>query len=392
MQFCLGIQYMSSTDISGHVSDSEPPVTRRRSGIYTTAPRPVSSRTSPSPPATPIPTDPEITVLHAPLACVGFSKQSQVACDERLRKYIVWPKRSMDEWAQQALDRLESDGEHEDEPTMPLLLNEDAVRRERESERRPFISYTRTQDGASLVTEVKALLGMFPDDDLERLDVQCATGELSSFDDSLYDDIEDDEDDGDDNDDRKGVQDIHNDDDNHDKLAIDRGGSFHDTPPMLDITQISTLTSLMGAPPTPPISTAGESSATSSPTKKRLSLPFALSPPMLSPDSTTSTNEIQISWSSNRPTTRSMSKSFSTLGTTGLDLPPVRTGIEGEGRGMKKCLQLDLRAMSESTLSPHYNLGTSHLLNGQSPCYMSARPSILCFTITPFILDFLHRT
>lgn len=273
----------------------------------------------------------------------------------------------MEEWAQQALDNLplndndndndhdnDNDNDHDNDNHNEGDNDSKIEAEDNEIARRPFISYTRTQDGSSLVTEVRALLGMFPDDDLQRLDVQCATGELSSFDDSLYDDEEDGDEDDDEDDDES--------DSNQEGMNVDNDirAPTPPTMPMFDMTQITSL--IEGAPPTPPISTAGESSTSthSSPTQKRLSLPFALSPPMLSPDLSTSTSEIQISWSSTRPTTRSTSKSFSTLGASALD---TRIGVDGDGygngngRGMKKCLQLDLRAISEHPNQSAYNLG-----------------------------------
>jgi hypothetical protein len=155
-QGCESSITQSSADDVGQVNNADPIPNKRRSGLYTphssTSIRSSSPRisASASPPPSPIPTSPEITVLSAPLACVGFAKSAERACNERLRKYITWPERSLFEWEQDRLDLAGDVGESQ-------------------SRGRPFVSYTRTEDGTSLVTEVKALRGMFPAGDMEEL-------------------------------------------------------------------------------------------------------------------------------------------------------------------------------------------------------------------------------
>lgn len=307
----------NKADVIGHVNDADPIPSRRRSGLYTpshsttsasasTSIRSSSPRISPSPPPTPVPTSPEITVLSSPLACVGFAKSAERACGERLRRYIVWPERALLEWEQQRLDLDPSyDGE---------------VKR---SSGRPFVSYTRTEDGSSLVTEVKALRGMFPAGDMEELDVQCA-GELSCDEEGDFsdDDSDTDSEEGDIEEEYPVLS---------PSIDLQLGHDIPMTYPTIDQQGHSQ------APPTPPLTA---SSTTSSPGKKRLSLP-------LSPLSDV---EIPFSWSR---TTRSMS--------TRLHQSVVHAPEEKKARrnnGTKRCLQLDLRGVSSSA-EEAYHLGTS---------------------------------
>jgi hypothetical protein len=267
---------------------------------------------SASPPPSPIPTSPEITVLSAPLACVGFAKSAERACNERLRKYITWPERSLFEWQQQRLDLIGDDREVD------------------QSRGRPFVSYTRTEDGTSLVTEVKALRGMFPAGDMEELDVQCA-GELSC------DDDDDDEDDCDSDSDS------------------DEGGEveYPILSPSIDLDLTMSYAS-NDVPPTPPLTA---SSTTSSPGKKRLSLP-------LSPRS-----EIEIPFSWSRRTTRSMSVRQSQSMSVDGDTQKVKRHRERRSNGTKRCLQLDLRGVSSSA-EEAYHLGTSLSLPSFSALFL----------------------
>jgi len=317
-------------DDIGQVNDADPIPNRRRSGLYTphsaTSGRSGSPRVSASPPPSPIPTSPEITVLSAPLACVGFAKSAERACNERLRKYITWPERSLFEWEQQRLD---------------LTGDDRAVDQCRG---RPFVSYTRTEDGTSLVTEVKALRGMFPAGDMEELDVQCA-GELSCDDEN-----EDDDDDCDsesesesESDDEEGQAEVEY------PILIPSIDLDHNK----DITMSSYLPNT-NIPPTPPLTA---SSTTSSPGKKRLSLP-------LSPQS-----EIEIPFSWSRRTTRSMSLKINQSMAIDGENQKKKTRMHGEtrGNGTKRCLQLDLRGVSSSA-EEAYHLGMF------TPSYLSIRP------------------
>jgi hypothetical protein len=269
---------------------------------------------SASPPPSPIPTSPEITVLSAPLACVGFAKSAERACNERLRKYITWPERSLFEWQQQRLDLIGDDREID------------------QSRGRPFVSYTRTEDGTSLVTEVKALRGMFPAGDMEELDVQCA-GELSC------DDDDDDDDDCDSDSDEEGEV------------------EYPILSPSIDLDlnkDIAMSYMSNDVPPTPPLTA---SSTTSSPGKKRLSLP-------LSPRS-----EIEIPFSWSRRTTRSMSVRQSQSMSVDGDTQKVKRHRERRSNGTKRCLQLDLRGVSSSA-EEAYHLGTSLSLPSFSALFL----------------------
>jgi hypothetical protein len=288
------------------------PPSRRRSGFYSPlSTPPPRSAASPSPPPTPIPTSPEITVLSSPLACVGISKSAERACNERIRKYIVWPERSLFEWQQQRAEAKGSDVES------PLMARE-----------RPFISYTRTDDGGSLVTEVKALRGMFPEGDMEELDVQCA-GELSCGD-------------NDDNDEEADSDD----DDEEDNVKVDQEIDFPMlSPPMMDSSitiDFANANPNIDAPPTPPLTA---SSTSSSPGKKRLSLP-------LSPSS-----DIHVPFSWSQRTTRSMSIRHSHLQSQSQSQSHAEPKPPKNGHGTKRCLQLDLRGVVEG--QGDYHLGTS---------------------------------
>lgn len=175
------------------------------------------------------------------------------------------------------------------------------------------------------MTEVKALRGMFPAGDMEELDVQCA-GELSC------DDDDDDEDDDDDTD---------SDGEGEVEYPILSPSIDLDLDFGKDIGMLSYLSN--DIPPTPPLTA---SSTTSSPGKKRLSLP-------LSPQS-----EIEIPFSWSRRTTRSMSvrqsQSMVVDGGGGYE----RRHRERRSNGTKRCLQLDLRGVSTSA-EEAYHLGTS---------------------------------
>lgn len=142
---------------------------------------------------------------------------------ERLRRYLVWPERCLNDWARRSdfllghnIDIIGEQRDHDrngaHSPAASAHGSQDEIRE------RPFISYTRTEDEASLMTEVRALWGMFPKGGEEE-GVQSA-GELwkSAFGDSEYDDDderdnsdEDDEDDEDEDEDasRNGWNDCH---------------------------------------------------------------------------------------------------------------------------------------------------------------------------------------
>jgi hypothetical protein len=148
---------------------------------------------------------------------------------------------------------------------------------------------------------------MFPTGDLEEFEVQCA-GELSA----RYDEFDNDELDEDD---------------------ISDDGPLTTVSPGLEIINIGSLVD--GAPPTPPIS----ASETSSPGRKRFSLPLP---------TTSKSGDIPIAWT--RP--------------IGLRQSPPRTSSDAvgtdsdrEASGRKRCLQLDLRGVTETDDQDAYHLG-----------------------------------
>jgi len=138
---------------------------------------------------------PEITVLRSPLACVGFGKQAARQCSEKIRQLIVWPELVRESIAD--LPRYlasESDVSQSIDvdvqrgmPSMASSITLPAAR--------PFISYTRTQDGSSLVTEIHFLRGLFRGDDGDvPAEIQC--GSELGLDDEPDSDSESDSDSG----------------------------------------------------------------------------------------------------------------------------------------------------------------------------------------------------
>ncbi|WRT68067.1 uncharacterized protein IL334_005042 [Kwoniella shivajii] len=126
------------------IDPSTPPSPKRRSLLSPLTPsHPSSSPTRSMPPPTP-----EITVLPPPLACVGFSKSAENRLSERVRKFLVWPERC----TTSSLIRKDNGSSQAE------VLEEFEIEKERP---RPFISYTRNEDGTSLVTEVRILRGFF---------------------------------------------------------------------------------------------------------------------------------------------------------------------------------------------------------------------------------------
>ncbi|ODO05097.1 hypothetical protein L198_01784 [Cryptococcus wingfieldii CBS 7118] len=170
-----------------HVSPTAPSP-RRPLPLPTPASSSFSSfSTSSSPSPTPSP-QPEITVLPHPLACVGLSKTAEVRFAERLRKFLVWPERAV---AVHSPVRDVSDDEDESEGEADEL--EDERRRlapsrsardlsPSQTHKRPFISYTRNEDGASLLTEIRILRAMFPAGEAGEEDHVQSGGELAWID------------------------------------------------------------------------------------------------------------------------------------------------------------------------------------------------------------------
>ncbi|OCF44307.1 hypothetical protein I317_01752 [Kwoniella heveanensis CBS 569] len=166
-----------------HIDPSLPLTPRRRSLITPLTPTFPSTSFSPSRSSPPPPTSPEITVLPSPLAFVGFSKSAEARFSERVRKFLVWPERcaSSSSYLSSGDEYDGSEYENESEIEVSKLVspgNSRTATAEVPSVRsRPFVSFTRTEDGASLVTEVRVLRGMFPPDEEEGMDLQSG-GEL----------------------------------------------------------------------------------------------------------------------------------------------------------------------------------------------------------------------
>ncbi|OCF75343.1 hypothetical protein I204_04198 [Kwoniella mangroviensis CBS 8886] len=140
------------------IDPSSTPSPRRRSLISPLTPsRPSfpSCSTSPSPARSTSSITPEITVLPSPLACIGFSKSAENKFSERVRKFLVWPERC---YAPRPL--IDDDDDDLDGTTdgcsLPLPRG------------RPFISYTKNEDGSSLVTEIEVLKHIFTNDNGEE--------------------------------------------------------------------------------------------------------------------------------------------------------------------------------------------------------------------------------
>lgn len=82
---------------------------------------------------------PELTVLPSPLACVGFSHTIERQTAERVRQLVVWPEQARKSWQRKRLSGIDLEAEAG----------------------RPFVTYTRTEDGASITTETRILRWMF---------------------------------------------------------------------------------------------------------------------------------------------------------------------------------------------------------------------------------------
>ncbi|KLT42669.1 hypothetical protein CC85DRAFT_285393 [Cutaneotrichosporon oleaginosum] len=112
----------------------------------------------------------EITVLSSPLACIGLSADVEASLSDRLRKLLVWPERSVlalerarGRKADDAADAFERRNRskragnfgNSNRPSLAAEASARALTRPR-----PFISYTRTEDGSSVMTEVRVLRAM----------------------------------------------------------------------------------------------------------------------------------------------------------------------------------------------------------------------------------------
>ena len=137
---------------------------------------------------------PEITVLSSPLACIGFSRTAKSETFEKIRQLVIWPRRAEISWKRRSeIDLAEGmGGIGNDLDTPPLTANDttgtndtnvtndtndtsDARGTTTPSETprnsgfhsqanrtaRPFLSYTRTTDGSSLISDLRILRDMF---------------------------------------------------------------------------------------------------------------------------------------------------------------------------------------------------------------------------------------
>ncbi|RXK35772.1 hypothetical protein M231_06958 [Tremella mesenterica] len=167
--------------------DPLPSIPRRHSQLLSpTSPSP--TRPFPSPTtriSPPPPSQPEITVLSSPLACVGISHSAATSdVAERLRRFIVWPERS-----------VQSSQTSRSRETSPCSDSRDHSterygrrKRPRKEESRPFVSYTRTEDGSSLMTETRALKAVFEG---QEVDIQSGGEILSDWEDESDLDLSD---------------------------------------------------------------------------------------------------------------------------------------------------------------------------------------------------------
>ena len=277
---------------------------------------------------------------------------------ERLKRFIVWPERAVQSSRQSRfeqtysqlqmqeldLEKWQQDQERSRSPSsgadsaVDVLGETDRGRkrlRRREPENgRPFISYTRTDDGSSLMTETEALRGMF--EGLE-VDVQSA-GEMLHSDWEAYGEFGEDEGDGDGDSDAEGEGDDLSDVDGEVDVVVEGGGEgegedYFTSPSRLHTTGhngLVTPTSLVEEAASPRRSSGGSAEAGRHRRQgrgtKRLSLP-----------ATKRESSMPISWSGR--VTRSVSASRAR-----------REGGRGGGggeKGRKRCLQLDLRAVGE---------------------------------------------
>ena len=107
-----------------------------------------------------------INVLPCSLACVGLARVAEKRSVHRIQQLIAWPERILPFlFTRPSASSFEYDESEEmeeyDEPPQ-----------------RPFISYTRTEDGASLFTEIRVLRALFPRDGDDSVELQSG-GELS---------------------------------------------------------------------------------------------------------------------------------------------------------------------------------------------------------------------
>ncbi|ORX37131.1 hypothetical protein BD324DRAFT_650742 [Kockovaella imperatae] len=133
---------------------------------------------------------PEITVLASPLACIGFSRLAEQSTFEKIRQLIVWPRRAEINWKRRSLT-LYSDlltplsslpptprtGKFEDSDMTQSAAAGHGFHDQAQRQTRPFLSYTRTTDGSSLISSVQVLRDMFG---------SHTEGEVLELDDQVY--------------------------------------------------------------------------------------------------------------------------------------------------------------------------------------------------------------
>lgn len=291
---------------------------RRRSQLL--SPITPLSRHSPAPVETPV--TPQLTVLPSPLACVGFSHAIERTTAERVRQLVVWPEQARKSWQRKRLSG-------------PILTEPESGR--------PFISYTRTEDGASIVTETRILRWMFGrkqiTEENQQVDEDTSTEHLGAVEETTEFQL--------------GGQ-----------LAV---GYITDTTDFSDTDDDDLPCSCMSTsdgmelsghvPQTPPLDEDKR--------LKHLSLPT-------SPRESPGAPNIPISWTrANRRSTISL-KSDVEEKVKNWQARPRVSGPKPDRPSRKRCLQLDLRGVDEEDTTPRQieddsaldELGTQHHVTG----------------------------
>ncbi|WWC88370.1 uncharacterized protein L201_003281 [Kwoniella dendrophila CBS 6074] len=295
------------------IDPSFPSAPKRRSLVSPLTPsHPSFFSSSPSPTRSTV--TPEITVLPSPLACIGFSRSAESKFAERVRKFLVWPERYSSSIYSHSAKHL-GDLQHEEEIT---------CLKEEKPYSRPFISYTRNEDGSSLLTEIRILRNMFEND--EDLDGNGSSDEmLLSGGELLHQDNYDEDENTDWNQDHCSYTTSENEDD------LDRGRRYNDqrNSPMI-VNLPESQNDIQGY----------EHSLPALPIDKQV---FVDSDD--EDKSEYSVGEIPIRWYGGKD-------------------------IKGEANGRKRCLQLDLRCIEDSNENDvdvegveSYHLGKSGLVN-----------------------------
>ncbi|KAL7420556.1 hypothetical protein Q5752_004507 [Cryptotrichosporon argae] len=299
-----------------------------------------------SPSLSPIPPTPEITVLPSALSCVGFSAERDVS--EKINKLLVWPHRM-----------------YPAEPASPAADT---------SATRPFISYTRTQDGCSLLTDASVIRRLFPDD------AECG----SAYDDAEWDDLEASDNESEETSAGPSARSEHPDVPvSVDDYEIDLAESASEYAARYRGATKVAATAMPPVPHVPSITIPPRSSASSlrslmhPATPPDIHVPFHYAPPRVPPTPTTpglqstfaaaapKTRTGKARWSlpmttrDNQPssplhTDNHQERGRSRRRTTTHDFVPLATPYSapalmqpGTGSGTKRCLQLDLRGIGD---------------------------------------------